>query len=103
VQFGTETLRPFVPSVPGTREPFGPLPDSCVKTYYSDWCDTIQSKRRVVMQNLLMRLWREEQGQDLTEYALLLVLLSLAAIGSLGILANAINATFTNAAANLTT
>ena len=55
------------------------------------------------MQNLLVRLWTEEQGQDLTEYALLLVLLSLAAIGALGILANAINATFTNAAANLTT
>ena len=55
------------------------------------------------MQNLLMRLWREEQGQDLTEYALLLVLLSLAAIGALGTLAAAINGTFTNAAGNLTT
>ena len=55
------------------------------------------------MQNLLMRLWREEQGQDLTEYALLLVLLSLAAVGALGTLATAINGTFTNAAGNLTT
>jgi len=55
------------------------------------------------MQNLLMKLWREEQGQDLTEYALLLVLLSLAAVGALGTLATAINGTFTNAAANLTT
>jgi Flp pilus assembly pilin Flp len=49
------------------------------------------------------RLWREEEGQDLTEYALLLVLLSLAAIGSIGGLANAINGTFANAAANLNT
>ena len=55
------------------------------------------------MRNLLMKLWREEQGQDLTEYALLLVLLSLAAVGALGTLATAINGTFTNAAANLTT
>jgi pilus assembly protein Flp/PilA len=55
------------------------------------------------MQKLLMRLWKEEQGQDLTEYALLLVLLSLAAVGALGTLATAINGTFTNAAGNLTT
>ena len=29
------------------------------------------------MKNLLMKLWKEEEGQDFTEYALLLVLLSL--------------------------
>ena len=28
------------------------------------------------MRNLLVRLWNEEEGQDLTEYALLLVLLA---------------------------
>jgi pilus assembly protein Flp/PilA len=55
------------------------------------------------MKQLLFKLWKDEEGQDLTEYALLLVLLSLAAIGSLGILANAINGTFTTAAGNLTT
>ena len=55
------------------------------------------------MKHLLRRLWREEEGQDLVEYALLLVLMSLAAIGSLGTLANAVNATFGNAASNLTT
>ena len=31
------------------------------------------------MQNLLKRLWQDEQGQDLVEYALLLVLIALAA------------------------
>ena len=55
------------------------------------------------MKNILVRLWKEEEGQDLTEYALLLVLLSLAAIGSIGGLATAINNTFSNAAANLAT
>jgi len=57
---------------------------------------------RELMKNLMMRLWKEEEGQDLTEYALLLVLLSLAAIGSLSSLASAINGTFSKAAANLT-
>jgi len=55
------------------------------------------------MKTFFVKLWNEEHGQDLTEYALLLVLLSLAAIGSLSTLAKAINGTFSNAAANLTT
>ncbi len=55
------------------------------------------------MKNLMSRLWKEEEGQDLTEYALLLVLLSLAAIASLGTLATAINSVFKAAATNLTT
>lgn len=53
------------------------------------------------MKSLLSRLWREEEGQDLTEYALLLVLLTLAAIGSLSTLATAVNGVFVNAASNL--
>jgi Flp pilus assembly pilin Flp len=55
------------------------------------------------MKNFLLRLWNDEQGQDLTEYALLLVLLTLAAIGSLSTLATAVNGVFRNAASNLTT
>ena len=55
------------------------------------------------MSQLFIRLWKEEEGQDLTEYALLLVLLSLAAIATLGTLASAINSVFSAAAANLTT
>jgi pilus assembly protein Flp/PilA len=55
------------------------------------------------MKNFMIRLWKEEEGQDLTEYALLLVLLSLAAIASLSTLANAINKAFSQAATNLST
>jgi pilus assembly protein Flp/PilA len=54
-----------------------------------------------LMKNLMVRLWKEEEGQDLTEYALLLVLLSLAAIATLGTLASAINSVFNQAASNL--
>ena len=54
------------------------------------------------MKNLLMRLWKEEEGQDLTEYALLLVLIALAAILSMQTLAKAINNAFSIAASNLT-
>jgi pilus assembly protein Flp/PilA len=54
------------------------------------------------LKSLLLRLWKEQEGQDLTEYALLLVLLSLAAIATLGTLASAINSVFNQAAGNMT-
>jgi len=55
------------------------------------------------MRALLKRLWKEQEGQDLTEYALLLVLIALAAITAMNTLAGAISNIFANAAANLTT
>jgi pilus assembly protein Flp/PilA len=55
------------------------------------------------MKNLLLRLWKDEEGQDLTEYALLLVLLTLAAITSLSTLASAVNGVFASASTKLTT
>ncbi len=53
------------------------------------------------MRRFLLHLWREEAGQDLTEYALLMVLIALAAIASMNTLANTINNVFSNAASNL--
>jgi Flp pilus assembly pilin Flp len=50
------------------------------------------------MKDFLRRLWREQQGQDLTEYALLLVLLALAAIATMGQLAGVIQQVFEDAA-----
>jgi pilus assembly protein Flp/PilA len=54
------------------------------------------------MKALALQLWRDEEGQDLTEYALLLVLIALAAVASVKTLANAITSVFNNAALNLT-
>jgi pilus assembly protein Flp/PilA len=53
--------------------------------------------------NLLKRLWKDEEGQDLVEYALLVVLLALAATVGMNGLATAINNTFIAAGTNLTT
>lgn len=55
------------------------------------------------MNKKLMQLWRDEAGQDLTEYALLMVLVALAAVTTMGTLATAISNVFKNAAANLST
>jgi pilus assembly protein Flp/PilA len=54
------------------------------------------------MRRVLKRLWNEENGQDLTEYALLVVLIALAAITAMNTLASGIVSVFTNAAANIT-
>ena len=52
---------------------------------------------------MLEMLWRDEEGQDLTEYALLLVLIALIAVASLRVAGQAVSDAFSNAAANLTT
>jgi pilus assembly protein Flp/PilA len=54
------------------------------------------------MKNLMARLWKEDEGQDLTEYALLVVLVSLVAIAAMTTLGTDISKVFSNAAANLT-
>jgi pilus assembly protein Flp/PilA len=53
------------------------------------------------MRTVLARLWKEEEGQDLTEYALLLVLIALGSMAALSPLAGAINNVFSKAATNL--
>ena len=54
------------------------------------------------MRGILKKLWVEQEGQDLTEYALLVVLLALAAVIGMSSLATAINGVFTSAGSNLT-
>jgi len=53
------------------------------------------------MNNLLKRFWQEEEGQDLVEYGLLVVLIALFAIGAMSGLAKGISTAFSTAAANL--
>lgn len=53
------------------------------------------------MKQLLTKLWKNEEGQDLTEYALLLALLALAAVSTMSSLATTINNVFSNASSQL--
>lgn len=56
---------------------------------------------RCVMGSLVQLLWSQESGQDLAEYALLLVLISMVSISAMAGLAAAINSVWSNAARNL--
>jgi len=51
----------------------------------------------------IARLWKGEEGQDLTEYGLLLVLVSLGAIATINSLATPISNMFSKAASSLST
>lgn len=47
-------------------------------------------------------LWEDEQGQDLVEYALLVILLALGIVASIRSLGSAVSDAFSNASSNLT-
>jgi Flp pilus assembly pilin Flp len=52
------------------------------------------NERNQKMKNILMRLWKEEEGQDLLEYALLIVLVVLVAAASINPLGASIAAVY---------
>ena len=54
------------------------------------------------MKNLIARFVREDEGQDLVEYALLIAFIALACIIGLQQLGTAINNTYTSISASLT-
>jgi Flp pilus assembly pilin Flp len=62
-----------------------------------------QKRRFSPMLDLVKRFVWEEEGQDLVEYALLLVFLALAAITVLPTLGDAVNNVFSQSASSLTT
>jgi pilus assembly protein Flp/PilA len=53
------------------------------------------------MIDLMNRLWKEEDGQDLIEYALLVALLALTCTAAISPLATAIRGAFSNASTSL--
>ncbi len=55
------------------------------------------------MKKMMKRLWKEEEGQDLIEYALLVALIALTAAAIFPTIGASINTIFTNANTCLTT
>ena len=54
------------------------------------------------MQELWEMFWRSEDGQDLTEYALILVLISLVAVTIVRTIGSVVYNTYSSASSNLT-
>ena len=55
------------------------------------------AERKTQMMNIMKRLWKEEEGQDLLEYALLIVLIVLVAAAAINPLGTAIATVYTSA------
>lgn len=53
------------------------------------------------MQSLMKRLWADEQGQDIAEYAVMLAVILLLVVGTIRLIGTNANSTFSNVASNL--
>ncbi|HWF37055.1 MAG TPA: Flp family type IVb pilin [Candidatus Acidoferrales bacterium] len=58
--------------------------------------------REETMKNLLVRLWKDDDGQDLVEYGLLLVLVALLSVTFITTIGQKLSTIFSNAASVLT-
>jgi pilus assembly protein Flp/PilA len=63
---------------------------------------SLKIKRKKYMKIIMKQLWQGEEGQDLVEYALLVVLIALGAVATMKGLASGISDAFANANAQLT-
>jgi Flp pilus assembly pilin Flp len=63
----------------------------------------LNERKKMTMKNILMRLWEEEDGQDLIEYVLLVALVALATAAAFPPIVIAISGVFTKAGTCLTT
>ena len=62
---------------------------------------SISFRLRQAVKNLTNRLWKDEEGQDLIEYGLLITLIALAVTAAMTPLATAISKVFNNASTSL--
>jgi len=53
------------------------------------------------MKHLLRRLWHDEQGQDIAEYAVMLAVILLLVVGTIKLIGTNANSTFSNVASTI--
>jgi pilus assembly protein Flp/PilA len=60
-------------------------------------------KEKLMINTMFHAFWKEEDGQDMVEYALLLAFVALAAVGVLGTVKSSISTIWTSVNTNLST
>jgi len=53
------------------------------------------------MRSFINRLWADDQGQDIAEYAVMLAVILLLVVGTIRLIGTNANSTFSNVASNL--
>ena len=56
---------------------------------------------RDTVANLLQRLWNDESGQDIAEYAVMLAVILVIVVGTIGLIGSNANAVFSQAASSI--
>jgi Flp pilus assembly pilin Flp len=54
-----------------------------------------------IMKNLLHNLWRENQGQDIAEYAVMLAVILVIVVGTIRLVGSQANTVFSNVASSI--
>jgi pilus assembly protein Flp/PilA len=60
-----------------------------------------QNLLEALMQHFLARLWNEEQGQDIAEYAVMLAVILVIVIGTIQLIGSNANTVFSNVASSI--
>ena len=55
----------------------------------------------ITMQTLISRLWREDAGQDIAEYAVMLAVILVLVVGTVRLIGSNANTVFSNAASTI--
>jgi Flp pilus assembly pilin Flp len=77
---------------------------------FGDWMRTAGSNQpgknsglpwRLVMQDLYRKLWRDDEGQDIAEYAVMLAVILVIVVGTIRLIGSNANNVFSNVASSL--
>lgn len=55
----------------------------------------------VIMANLLLKLWNDDEGQDIAEYAVMLAAILIIVVGTIRLIGTNANTVFSNAASSI--
>jgi Flp pilus assembly pilin Flp len=61
----------------------------------------IFDEKKVPMCNLLLKLWTDDQGQDIAEYAVMLAVILVLVVGTIRLVGSNANNVFSNAASSI--
>jgi Flp pilus assembly pilin Flp len=78
----------------------GSVCPNCVKTG-TRVARRLDSKRRITMKTMALRLWQEDQGQDIAEYAVMLAVILVIVVGTIRLIGSNANNVFSSVASSV--
>ena len=85
---------PRPPCITFSFDNYGPIPSS--------WVRDTRAERGGDMTQLVRRLWQEDQGQDIAEYAVMLAVILVLVVGTIRLIGGSANNVFSTTASSIT-